>query len=213
MSTTEFSTAEAATRQSYAKNASHWATANYHSDHWKPALDRFRQFLPSGSSIIEIGCGHAPDASRLIAAGYHYLGTDAVPEMVEQARKHNPGARFQMADVYHLPFSAGSFDGFWAAAIFLHLDNVGAALAELHRVLRAPGIGFISIKEGSGKTLTHEPDGDEIMYDRLFHFFTEPEFRQQLSAAGFEVVNFVRRPDPDPKRPDVTWLEFIVKAQ
>ena len=52
-------------------------------------------------------------------------------------------ARFEVADVYRLPFPDGSFDAAFAHAVLMHLREPVRALAELRHVLRPGGIAGV----------------------------------------------------------------------
>ena len=76
------------------------------------------------------------------------VGVDLQPSQVAQA--HALGAmrgvmnvRFEVADVYRLPFPDGSFDAAFAHAVLMHLREPVRALAEVRRVLRPGGIAGV----------------------------------------------------------------------
>jgi SAM-dependent methyltransferase len=209
---TVLSSEEEGTLETYRNYAPKWASGAYHDAYWLDWISVMKQFLKPGSSVIEFGCGSGVHTRELIEAGYRYLGTDAVPEMLTEARNANPGAAFQLANVYDTGLPSGSWDGFWAAALILHLKQPARALAEIRRLLRAPGVGFFSVREGEGEEIRVELDGDQRV-ERYFHWFTEAEFRTLLAASGFEIIGFKRRRDTDPTRvkEGTVWLEFLVR--
>jgi SAM-dependent methyltransferase len=66
---------------------------------------RFRVLLEVGdwrrASILDAGCGVGDLAGYLAKRGARgtYLGIDALPEMIEQARRRSPRRRFQAGDM------------------------------------------------------------------------------------------------------------------
>ena len=64
-------------------------------------------------------------------------------------------ARFEVADVYRLPFPDGSFDAVFAHAVLMHLREPVRALAEMRRVLR-PG-GIAGVRDWIGARRIHAP--------------------------------------------------------
>lgn len=63
--------------------------------------------LPSGASIIDVGCGSGWTSLFLAEAGYRVLGYDLVPANIELARRRaamwHSNARFKVADMEDLP--------------------------------------------------------------------------------------------------------------
>jgi len=52
--------------------------------------------LHPGACVLDVGCGSGHLAAVLLSAGFRVLGVDASPEMVALARRHAPGARFEV---------------------------------------------------------------------------------------------------------------------
>lgn len=118
------------TRHTYDLLAPTWSDNDAHieTSFWMPELRRFKQLLPAGR-VLEIGMAGGRDAGRLIELGYTYTGIDNSAGMVTAARQSHPGIQFLQQDVLQLVFPKDTFDGFWAAAILLHLPkkDVGTA--------------------------------------------------------------------------------------
>jgi ubiquinone/menaquinone biosynthesis C-methylase UbiE len=100
----------------------------------------FQPPLPTGTRVLEVGCG---DGSRLawLAAerGWITAGTDPSADAVEQARRHGVDARQGTAD--RLPFDDGAFDVviFGFCLYLCDRDDLFRIAAEADRVLRSPG--------------------------------------------------------------------------
>ena len=60
-------------------------------------------------------------------------------------------ARFEVADVYRLPFADGSFDAVFAHAVLMHLREPVRALVEVRRVLRPSGIAGVRDSDWGGR--------------------------------------------------------------
>lgn len=88
-------------------------------------IARFRVLARSvdlaGKSLLDVGCGLG-DLSKYLAhvgARCSYLGVDILPEMVEAARRHCPGAAFECRDVIADPAGLGRrFDVVYSTGIF-----------------------------------------------------------------------------------------------
>ncbi len=113
--------------------------------------------IPSAATILEIGCGNADLASRIVEGlrPSKYIATDLDPKQLEAAREHlaarypggvPPALELKEADMLRLPFADGSFDAAVAVVSIHHASpnhhdsvNVPRALAEIDRVLRPGG--------------------------------------------------------------------------
>jgi SAM-dependent methyltransferase len=107
----------------------------------------FLPYLRPGMQVLDVGCG--PGSITLGLAGVvgrgAVVGIDVDPAQVEQARalagaRGVTNARFEVADLYRLPFPDGSFDAAFAHTVVMGLREPVRALAELRRVLRPGGI-------------------------------------------------------------------------
>src|SRR3990167_6131265 len=88
---------------SYNKYGKQWAASHLDFGFWALELKRFKKYLPNGK-VLEIGSGGGRDAKELIKTGYKYTGTDISEELLEAAKKYNPGAKFLLKSVYDLSF-------------------------------------------------------------------------------------------------------------
>ncbi len=168
--------------------------------YWKTEMEKFHQLMPHGR-IIEIGSGAGKDACALIKMGYDYTGTDASSGLLSVAQRRNPEATFVNAAVHDLQFPENSFDGFWTAATLLHLPktDVDSALQLINKIVKHNGIGFISMKQGSGEK-------EDVETGRWFSYYQLDEFGEKLTQNGFEIVeNNTRKGEKD------IWLVYFVR--
>ncbi len=191
---------ERITIETYDDMAQTWSANHSTTRFWGLEMDRFQSYLPQGR-VLEIGCGGGRDAQELIALGYRYVGIDISAGFLTQARLNNPLALFLRMSAYDLAFKENSFAGFWASAVLLHLpkNRVRQALEELHRVTRPKGVGFISVKEGQGEGLIDQ---------RFFAFYSQEEFASLLKTNGFGIL----KQDIKKMSEKTTWLTFLVEA-
>src|SRR3989344_8065973 len=118
---------------------------------WINELKIFKS-LVRGKKILDIGCGTGRDVAMLIESGFECTGIDASQGMLKVASERVLNGKFIKMDFYKLKFPNETFDGFWAAASFLHApkNDIGIVLNEAKRVLKTGGIGFISLKQKMG---------------------------------------------------------------
>lgn len=198
---------EQVTLNSYNKNATKWSAAHITPRYWGDDMEMFHKLLPKGR-ILEIGAGGGRDAKELIALGYDYVGTDVSPNLLEEARKNNPGAEFKQFSLYKLNFDE-PFDGFWCAAVLLHIPKkrINEALQAIKRNVKADGIGFISIKEGEGERMN--VGSDEEGGERFFALWQNNEFKKVLLENGFKII----REGHFPKSETTKWLTYHVRTE
>ncbi|MDR1392979.1 MAG: class I SAM-dependent methyltransferase [Bifidobacteriaceae bacterium] len=112
--------------------------------HLEPYLRPGLRVLDAGSA----GGALTKDLARRVAPG-QVTGIDLSAEAI-QAAQDDPSRptnlRYQVADIYDLPFAAGSFDLVHIHQVLHHLTDPVAALRQAARVV-APG-GLISLREG-----------------------------------------------------------------
>ncbi len=109
--------------------------------------------VPSGGSIIDIGCGTGALAFCLGAMGFQVTGIDAAPAMAAYSNKlnRNGKASFLVADALSLPFREKSFDCATASFVLhgLGRDRRMGLMREAARITRGPVVFFDYIGPGS----------------------------------------------------------------
>ena len=101
--------------------------------------DAVVRLLGSGSgALLDVGCGTGSYSAALAGLGWRVTGVDLSEDMLRRA--HAKGVHAVHADAASLPFDDGSFDA--AVSTFTHtdLDDVGAVVGEVARVLRAGAV-------------------------------------------------------------------------
>ena len=209
MSKAELTESEQLTVDSYEQIAEEWAQEHLTCGFWSKDFDLFRKYLPAGK-VLEVGSGGGRDARELIELGYDYTGTDISPALITQARRNVPSGKFFAASVYDLDFPENLFDGFWASAVLLHIPKtrIDEALSRVHLVTRNKGIGFISLKQGSGEKIIEEETTGGQKYKRLFAFYEHDEFIEVLNHNNYKVLESAIGPVTS----KTTWLTFILEV-
>ena len=116
---------------------------------------------PSGSVILEVGCGVGAQTVTLARRSPEatIVAMDISDESLAAAQTsvRSSGVRnviFQQADVYSLPFAPDAFDHVFVCFVLEHLSRPREALAHLSRVLKRGG--SITVIEGDhGSTYFH----------------------------------------------------------
>jgi demethylmenaquinone methyltransferase / 2-methoxy-6-polyprenyl-1,4-benzoquinol methylase len=106
---------------------------------------RWRRFLVSrveagpGDTVLDVATGTGAVAAELVRQkGCRVVGVDQSPEMLAEARRRVP-PRIELVegDAERLPFVDGHFDGLTFTYLLRYVDDAGATLRELARVVRS----------------------------------------------------------------------------
>lgn len=172
----------------YRLRAQEWDRARGRSLFERGWLDRFAGLVPTGGSILDIGCGSAePIARHFITNGFAVTGIDSSPEMIAMCRQRFPAHGWDVADMRQLALER-TFDGLIAWDSFFHLcaDDQRAMFPIFAAHAAAGAALMFTSGPASGEaigTFHGEP---------LYHASLDPaEYRALLAADGFEVMAYV----------------------
>jgi ubiquinone/menaquinone biosynthesis C-methylase UbiE len=168
----------------------------------------FLPYLRPGMTVLDCGCGPGTitlDLARRVAPG-QVIGIDQAASQIElaQAAAQEVGMEhvtFRAASIYELPFADASFDAVFSHALFEHLPDPLAALAEVHRVLKPGGwVGLCSPDWGGFLVAPPSPGLGEAL-----HYYMDLQTQnggnvlagrylgQWLTATGFGQVQMSAR--------------------
>lgn len=118
---------------------------------------------PSGSMILEAGCGVGSQTLTLAQRSpcARFTSVDISADSIEQAKRALDAAgftnvQFRQADIFALPFAPESFDHVFICFVLEHLSRPVEALSLLKRQLR-PG-GTMTVIEGDHGSTCFHPD-------------------------------------------------------
>lgn len=199
---------EQVTKETYDELATTWTAECNGAGYWTAEMQRFHELLPEGN-LLEIGAGGGRDAKELVALGYGYTGTDISSGILQEARAFLPSHEFHEKSVYELDSLDTTFDGFWACAVLLHIPKtrIHEALQQVKSVVRARGIGFISIQDGNNEGMqTTDIRGEK--FERFFAYWQKGDFEDVLQDNQMNVVDYMCHPMSETKR----WHGFFVET-
>ena len=165
-------------------------------------LDRFAARVRAIGPACDLGCGPGHVARYLHDRGAEVIGVDLSTEMVDHARKLNPGIEFRQGDMRSLDVEDRAWGGIVAFYSLIHIPRaeVAEVLGELKRVLRPGGTLLIALHIGDDVVHLDEWWGREVSVD--FHFFRPEAMTGFLESAGFRVGEVVERePYPGVEHP------------
>jgi SAM-dependent methyltransferase len=118
---------------------------------------------PGGSTVLEVGCGVGAQTVTLAKRSpeARFTSIDLNPDSIAEANRRTDSAglsnvAFRQADIFALPFNAGSFDHVFVCFVLEHLSRPVEALDILRRLLK-PGGTITAIEGDHGSTYFH-PD-------------------------------------------------------
>ena len=113
----------------------------------------WRRFLVSrlptdGRHVLDVATGTGLVAAELLRRGFSVTGLDQSPEMLKAARRRLDG-KVELVEgaAESLPFPDLAFDHITFTYLLRYVDDPGATLAELARVLRPGGV-LVSLEFG-----------------------------------------------------------------
>ena len=98
--------------------------------------------VPPQSTVLEVGCGAGYGANYVSRTIKNVTATDVSDQAVQYARARS--VTFLPASGTLLPFTADSFDAVLSFQVIEHVQDVGAYLAEVRRVLKPGGRFFLT---------------------------------------------------------------------
>jgi SAM-dependent methyltransferase len=193
-------------RDAYDRVASEYATRIFDELAGKPLdralLDRFADATRDRGLVCDLGCGPGQLARYLHERGVDVVGIDLSPGMIAEARRLNPGLRFEVGSMLALDVEDGALAG---AAAFYSIVNVPRevqpiAFAEMYRVLQPGGLLLVAFHIGDEDI--HLDHWWETPVSIDFLFFAPSEIEARLVAAGFAIEDVVERePYPEVEHP------------
>ena len=127
----------------------------------EPLHALLRKWIPSGSSVLEIGCGSGRDAVFLASQGCRVTATDGSDAMLQAARQNLPkGAERNVSFLPALfpltedhPLLKHTFDAITAIAVLMHIPDseLFSFACQVKALLKEKGIFFCSFFPASGK--------------------------------------------------------------
>jgi 2-polyprenyl-3-methyl-5-hydroxy-6-metoxy-1,4-benzoquinol methylase len=171
----------------YERNAALWDSSRGKRLFERDWLDRLLSHVPTGGSVLDIGCGSGePIARHLVTCGCAVTGIDSSATLIDLCRSRMPDQDWHVVDMRSL--SLGSrFDGLAAWDSFFHLA---------HDDQRAMFPVFAAhAKPGAALMFTSGPEHAEAIGtfggEPLYHASLAPEeYRMLLDESGFDVLDF-----------------------
>ncbi len=117
-----------------------------------PYLSNYIPPKLSGQRVLEIGLGFGTLGHLLAARGADYYGLDISPAPVEMMRERlgmvgllDGHQRVQVGSALAIPHPDGAFDAVFSIGCLHHTGDLGAAVAEVRRVVKPGGTATVMV--------------------------------------------------------------------
>jgi ubiquinone/menaquinone biosynthesis C-methylase UbiE len=156
----------------------------------KSIIPFFKQYLPEGSKIADIGCGDGYGSYKLYKEGFEAVGIDISNEMIERAKEREVPNEltFTQGDIKALPFEEETFDAIMAINSLEWTKLPSQSLQELTRILKPNGILCIGILGPTAMPRVNSYRrlyGEEVICNTMMPW----EFRKLAEQVGYKVID------------------------
>ena len=158
------------------------------------------QSIPTGSKILDVGCGPGELIVNLLRKGYDVWGVDISQGMIHEAIRTIRGNGFpewnqgSVGDIEKLPFSDGFFDVVVASGVIEYQKDDEAALVEMNRLLKKGGFLIANVTNKYAYLRLLDSMRERLGLGKKTHAVGIPDkrmhapkvFDQEIAAFGFE---------------------------
>lgn len=153
----------------------------------------FLRWVPTGSRVLEAGCGLGTFTVAAHARGYKADGVDYAPRVVEALTQRFSQVHFFVGDASALSsVEDGSYDAVYSPGVCEHFESgPEGILREAHRVLRLDGVVIVSTPcFNAAQRLLHKFGRYRQPVDGTFYqyAFSRQELANVLELLGFDLV-------------------------
>ena len=141
----------------------------------KQIISRLKEFLPSGSDLLEIGSGPGKDW-EILKDFYKVLGSDFSQEFLKHLRATYPGGEFVELDAATLGTNR-TFDGIYSNKVLHHLEDedLEASVKRQFQILKPGGFVCHTFWKGEDSEIyndlfvnNHTDAGIRTLFEELF---------------------------------------------
>lgn len=146
-----------------------------------------------GTTVLDVGCGPGEPTADLAGCGLRAEGIDGSPAMVSLAAQRSPQVRFQTADMFDLPYAAGTFDAVcaWYSIIHTPAEVLPELFAAFRRVLADRGWLLLAFQTDGEPGVYEHAFGQDVALTFLRH--DTATVCEALESSGFTVYATTKR--------------------
>lgn len=156
----------------------------------------FLKHLPTGSRVLDIGCGSGRDLAYLKKSGFAVTGADNSKEMLQAAVEKYP----ELASVLYrsglpeLPQVNGPYDGMLCSALFQHIpdDLLRDSFRRIRELLSPGGIFLLSFPV---RYPGIDPQTNRDTHGRLFYIRPKEIYSKLIEGFGLKLLEETTQAD------------------
>jgi cyclopropane fatty-acyl-phospholipid synthase-like methyltransferase len=157
----------------------------------KKYIDLFLKSVPSGKSILDLGCASGKESSYM-AKDHEVIGIDFSEKMIQVAKNNYPDLKFEIMDAREVGEKFENLGGIWASRVLFHFppQDIDKVIAAIYKVLETGGtFGLVTIINEKS-----QDDGEEEILDDpnnqkyIRYLYLEENIISRMTKVGFEVI-------------------------
>jgi cyclopropane fatty-acyl-phospholipid synthase-like methyltransferase len=189
------------TVQVYNEYVNEYINKFMHFDLYNDTFDAFLNLLPQKGNVLELGCGPGNVIKYFLEkrGDLDIWGLDLAPEMIKQAERINPQARFSLMDIRNIGQIQEVFDAVVGAFClpYLSFEDLDLFFKNLGALTKEKGLVYLSCMEGrveqSGLEKTSFTGDSEI----YIYYHQRDQLEAKLAANGFIIEQFYTKDYPE----------------
>jgi len=154
--------------------------------------EKFLNYIPQNSLILDLGCGTGRDAKYFIEHGHCIVGIDICEPFITDLQDTTPW-EYCIGDIVSPESSVykKEYDGIWSNASLVHLNREEAkyVIQNCFQALKKWGYFFVGTKYNPTSTHMEEKESKSIPWSiKPYLYYTESDLKYDLEEAGFEIL-------------------------
>ncbi len=144
--------------------------------------------VPSGSRVLDLGCGPGGSTTRALAERFRLVGVDICWANLQLAAASVPNALFLLADMAEVEFRPGSFDAVAAFYSLIHVPRETQAhvITRIGQWVRPDGLLTLSLGVGDVEL---DSDNDWLGAPMYWSSYNPQRNRRIVEDGGFRVIS------------------------
>lgn len=180
------------------------------------------EHLKNGARILDVGTaiGDYPKyLTEKINKNFEVIGIDASTNMVKEAKRKAPKARFYEMDIRNMCFDKSYFDCIICFATLIHVNDTDClnVLDNFDYILKENGLIAINVMEyidGEKEIFEKEPFNPK--YKTYFNKYNKEFFTEYFTSKNYKILTFFDNPIfnvEQVKEPSVNTNQFSIIVQ